>query len=106
MFGSTNSVRDGDRHPAKPHVLKPAGKDCGNIRFGDLELEAALAWSKAHLEIACGRICIAAWVGYISEIYGVGRALMALMDSDAEARSMRHSCKATGQGRSSRSGVE
>lgn len=45
---------------------------------------------------------VAAWGGYIPEIYGVGRALMAMQDSDPEARrawddrmqAMRHGCAA------------
>lgn len=45
---------------------------------------------------------IEAWCNYIPEIYGVGRALMAMMDTDAEARAawddrmhaVRHGCAA------------
>lgn len=51
------------------------------------------------------RAYVAAWTGYIPMIYGVGKALMAMYDSDPEARAawndrmaaMRHGCTAAVQ---------
>ncbi|MFW2545224.1 TetR/AcrR family transcriptional regulator [Primorskyibacter sp. 2E107] len=65
-------------------------------------VDAQLAESRKAQGAARLDAYIAAWGGYIPEIYGVGRALMAMADSDAEAReawtdrmaAMRHGCAA------------
>ncbi len=66
-------------------------------------IDARLAASRAA-ETGTDRLdaFIAAWAGYIPEIYGVGRALMGMRDTDAAARSawddrmqaLRHGCRA------------
>lgn len=85
--------------PSRADLLIATTRHIDEAKDIDSRLAASRAASKGTERLA---LYIEAWGSYIPEIYGVGRALMAMQDSDEEARrawdnrmqAMRHGCAA------------
>lgn len=85
--------------PSRAELLVAATRHVDEVKNVDERLAASRAALTGRDRLA---LFIEAWGGYIPEIYGVGRALMAMQDSDDEARkawddrmqAVRHGCAA------------
>ena len=85
--------------PSRTDLLIATTRHIDAANDVDARLAASRAAGSGAERLA---LYVAAWGGYIPEIYGVGRALMAMQDSDPEARrawddrmqAMRHGCAA------------
>lgn len=85
--------------PSRAELLVAVTRHVDEAKGVDARLAASRAATGGRARLA---LFIEAWAGYIPEIYSVGRALMALQDSDEEAarawedrmQALRHGCAA------------
>lgn len=85
--------------PSRAELLVAVTRHIDEVKEVDTRLAASRAATSGPARLA---LYIDAWGGYIPEIYGVGRALMAMQDSDEEAgtawearmQAVRHGCVA------------
>jgi AcrR family transcriptional regulator len=85
--------------PTRAELLIAATRHVDEVKDVDARLAASRSAPTGRARLAA---FIAAWGGYIPEIHGVGRALMAMQGTDAEAasawsdrmRAVRHGCAA------------
>lgn len=85
--------------PSRADLLVETTRHVDEVKNVDARLAASRAAQGGAERLV---LFVEAWGGYIPEIYGVGRALMAMQDSDEEARrawenrmqAVRHGCAA------------